>query len=490
GTFGTLSPLPSLPERLVARLEEHRFPVVTRLVWRNTDLDLSSIDALVASLAAPSPHPLFTRVEQADDFDLLRIFAERPSIRARARGEEAVRLLWDVCQVPDYRKLLLLDHATLLEALFVMLVDRGRLDLGWVEQQVDRIDRVEGEIDELTARLAAVRVWTYISHQRAWLEGSLEERTREVEDRLGDALHERLVERFVERAPRTISIPRAQAPGAKGQFFAQIGGMLEDLRRAEERERERWVERIIAAPHDAFAVDDEGVIRLGSEAIGRLVGGRDILSPGATVSVDAAIGAGARVRIERRLTAFARDFVSELLSEVTSHEAEGLVRGVLWQLERGLGTLDVDRARTELAALGDEERRALESRGVVIGARTVFAPALLAPEPLRQRALLVQLHRGADSPASPPPGAVTMRRDRELPFESYLALGFVPLGPRAVRVDIVERVLARLRELESPFEMPKEIGGILGVKRREMPRVMGALGYQLRGDRWEAKKRR
>ncbi|MDQ3032859.1 MAG: helicase [Myxococcota bacterium] len=492
GTFGTLSPLPVLPERLVARLEEHRFPPITRLVWRSSDLDFTSLDALLASLSARAPDAVFTRVEQADDFDVLRTLSDRARVRERAVDEPAVRLLWDVCQVPDYRKLLLLDHAALLEEIYVMLVDRGRLDPAWAAGQVRRIDSVEGDIDDLTARLAAIRVWTYVSHHRAWVEGDLEQRARDVEDRLGDALHQRLVERFVARAPRTISIPPAAVAARTGAFFDQIGGMLDDVRRAEEHERERWATRIIEAPHDAFAVDDDGVIRHDGEAIAALAPGRDLLTPRTLVTVDPAIGAGARSRIERRLAAFGRDLVAELLAPVASHAAEGLVRGILWQLERGLGTLDVESAHAELAALADEDRRALEARGIVIGERTVYARALLASEPLRLRALLVRLHRSTSQVASEPRvpfrSAVTILRARDVPDESYLAIGFLPLGPRAVRVDLVERALAKLRELEPPFELPQEIGRWLGVKTSELAHVLAPLGYRRRGDRWHAVK--
>jgi ATP-dependent RNA helicase SUPV3L1/SUV3 len=284
-----------------------------------------------------------------------------------------------------------------------------------------------------------------------------------------------------------MSIPRAASGGG---FFAQIGGMLEDARRAEERERERWAERIIEAPHSSFAVDDEGAVLHEDTAVGKLVAGRDLRNPRVLATIDSAIGAGARSRIERRLAAFGRDLVSELLAPVASDGVEGLVRGVLWQLEQGLGTLDVERARAELAALREEDRDALEARGISLGRRTVHARALLALEPLRLRALLVRVHRNAMEPRVPPRGAVTMMRVREVPFESYLAIGFLPLGPRAIRVDIAERVLTRLQEFDVPFEMPPEIGRWLGIKKAELPKVLGALGCLLKEGRWHVMRAR
>jgi ATP-dependent RNA helicase SUPV3L1/SUV3 len=483
GTFGTVSPLPAMNERLVRRIEEHRFPPVTRLVWRSAELDFESIDALLASLATAPPHPVFARIEQADDFDALRALAERPRVRERARGEASVGLLWEVCQIPDYRKLLLLRHVQLLEEIFLALHDEGRLETGWVDAQIRRIDQLDGEIDTLVARLAAIRVWTYVTHRAGWTEPGLEERAREVEDRLGDALHERLVERFVGHGERV----RVEVGGPRttGHPFAQLGALLEDRRRAEADARERSVARIVDAPHEAFEVDDDGVVRVRGSRVGKLVAGRELAAPGTLVALDEEVGAGARSRIERRLAAFAKDLVSELLAPLRIPGAAGLVRGILYQLEQGLGTADAQRAHAELAALDPEARQVLAAAGIEVGRRTVHARALLTPEALRLRALLVRVHRRSDEPRPPPRGGVTVARSRDVPPEAYLAAGFVALGPRAVRVDMVERASSRLATLEAPFEVPPEIGRWLGVRQAELPRVLAALGYRVRDGRCE-----
>jgi len=490
GTFGTLSPLPPLAPSLVARLEEHRYPAAKRLVWRNSELAFDSVDALLGSLAAPVPAAHFSRVEQADDFDLLRMLEARPRVRERARDEATVRLLWEICQVPDYRKLMLLDHAALLEELFVTIVDRGELDAGFVASRIDQLDRVDGEIEDLVAYLASIRVWTYVCHRRDWIgaaTGGLESRAGAVEDRLGDALHQRLVERFVARtARRPTSAARPIETGRSGRFFEAIGGMIEDTRRAAARERERQVEAIVGAPHDSFSLDGDGRISFEGRVVGRLTGGRELLAPGAVVDAGAADDAGARARIERRLAAYARDVVADLLAPIESRRAQGLVRGVLWLLEQGLGTFEVARAEAELAALEEGDRRALADRGVVIGARTVFARGLLSADALAGRALLVRLHSGVPLPDVAESPAPSFRRDRSVPADVYLAIGHLALGPRAIRVDVVEKALARLRACEAPFKLPPAIGGLLGVKAAEVPRVMRALGYEdVGGHRWQ-----
>ncbi len=483
GTFGTLSPLAPMSERLWRRIEEHRYPPIARLVWRAADLDLSSVDALIASLSVAPPHPRFVRVERADDTDALRALAERPPVRERAAREEGVRLLWEVCQIPDYRKLLLLRHAALVEAIFVALFDHGRLDPEWVEAEVRRLDRVDGELDTLTARLAAVRVWTYVSHRAGWVDPSFQERARAVEDRLGDALHERLVERFAPHGERTTVEVSARA--AEGSPFARLGAMLEDARREEDRARDREVDRLVEAPHEAFALDDEGRVLHRGRTIARLAAGRELLGPRLVLELPEEIGAGARARIERRLGAFVRDHVAELLAPLSLSTDSGPIRGLLYQLEQGLGTIDARSAAAQLEALSEDDRRALSSAGIELGRRTVYARALLAPAALRRRALLVRVHRGADEPRPPEGGGVAITRLREVAPEDYLAAGFVALGPRAVRVDLVERALARLAALSAPFALPPEVGRWLGVRASELPRVLAGLGYRQKGEGWE-----
>lgn len=483
GTFGTLDPASKLRDVTSRRIEQHRFDAVRRLVWRNADLDCSSVDRMIASLTAQPPSDHFIRIEQADDFDALRELARRPRVRDRAHSEERLRLLWDVCQIPDYRKLLLLRHVERLEEIYVQLVDRGHLDPDWIASHVQRIDRSDGEVDTLTARLAAIRVWTYVSHRTGWLEDAAEwqERTRQIEDRLGDALHERLVERFVERGRRARRAEIAQAISTpSGGPFAQLGALLARERRTEQQSRNAWLDALIDAPHEALELTHDGTIVHAGRVVGRIVKGRDLTSPNARPELPDEIGAGARSRVERRLAAFARDVARELLAPISDVESgSSAVRGLLYQLERGLGTVGRREAHDQLSALVDEDLAALRACGIELGRRAVFSRPMLSPKALRTRAVLARAHWADLGLRAPAPGSRSVRRRRPLGPEPYLAMGFVPVGARAVRVDVLEQVL---REFDVPAESegfvnPKEIASRLGIAERDLPRLLGFLGY-------------
>jgi ATP-dependent RNA helicase SUPV3L1/SUV3 len=201
GSFGTLNTLPELHPRVVSAIESHRFPAVRSLIWRNAALDFASPEALLDSLSRAPQHNAFVRVERADDFDALKDLSHVPAIRDVATDKARVELLWQVCQIPDFRKGLFGQHVTLLRETFLQLTEGdGKLDQDWLARQVSPLDDVAGDIHTLMDRLAAIRIWTYISHRSSWLHDAeqWQERTRHIEDALGDALHERLVVGFVD----------------------------------------------------------------------------------------------------------------------------------------------------------------------------------------------------------------------------------------------------------------------------------------------------
>ena len=202
GTFGTTGDIEGLDEEVIEAVENHSFPPLKMLRWRNTDLNFQSPAALLRSLEQRPPRPDLIRVREGCDHLALTTLARDPEITARATDRETVDLLWQVCRIPDFRKVLSDAHTRLLGQIYRHLsTPRGRLPVDWVADHVARLDRYDGEIDALVTRISHIRTWTYISHRPNWLAcgGHWQERTRAIEDRLSDALHERLTQRFVDR---------------------------------------------------------------------------------------------------------------------------------------------------------------------------------------------------------------------------------------------------------------------------------------------------
>ncbi len=370
GTFGTTAGASPMDEELTAAVEAHRFAPVALAQWRNSDLDFASLGALLDSLGAPPSGPGLKPSPDTLDERTLRLVAEGAGLDRGASDRGALIRLWEVCQIPDFRKTTLDDHVRLARALFEFLgARRGRVPEDWMTGLWRGLDRTEGEIDALSARLAGVRTLAYIAHRSDWLDDPAHwrEAARHLEDRLSDALHERLMARFIDA--RTSALLRGlgrpdellagvSADGAvsveghvvgrlEGLAFeaAPVSGLLarKALRAAVERavapQVAQRLGRLTAEGDEAFALMPDGLILWRGEAVARLSGG-DIFDP--KVRLQGELGPPeVRSRAALRLEAFVaaeagRCFptLKALGAAVAEGEVRGLARGVAWRSSR------------------------------------------------------------------------------------------------------------------------------------------------------------
>lgn len=457
GTFSAVSPL-ALPRELIDAIEQHRFAPVRRVQWRSTALSFDSLEALTDSLRAPTPLRCVARAKGADDEAALASLALRPEVRERLTDPSRVRLLWEVCTVPDFRKLLFEAHVEELSELFIELADRGTLRDAWMAARVATVADEDADVDALVSRIAAIRTWTYVSHQPGWVEhaSAWQARARDVEDRLSDALHRALVRRFVDQpagakgaspAPRPKQRAKPDEPEVSpGHPFARLRAMRDAMRprvEAPDQALKRRVDELVEAPHERFSLDAKGRILEGGEVLGRLVRGTSITLPGVEIATLEGAGGGGHARVQRRLVAWARDVVHELLAPLRAgRDVSPSMRGVLYRVEQGLGTALRRALRDPIEALTADDRAALEALGVVFGGCLVHAPALLDARSLQTRAVLAAVHHGLARAVDVPEGALTLRAVKEVSREVYAAMGFPVFGGRAVRGDVAERVYA------------------------------------------------
>lgn len=453
GTFGTLSPEPELPPGLVAQLEQHRFPSLRFAYYRNTELDFSSVTALLASLAERPGHPALRAAPDADDLLVLRVLAQKPEVVALCSAPHAVRTLWDVCRIPNYEKRIPEHQAARLLPMFTQLVTTGRLDAAWVDRELTRLDRRDGDIHQLMERMAAVRTFTYASHQSGWLAQAerVRARARDLEDRLGDLLHERLIERFVshERPEARVARSRQRAIDERSPFakLAELE-LYNAAERTRARDQQAWVERLVEVQFEDLVVDAHGEIRFEGARVARLIAGPVLLRPEVKLLLPAWVAPGSRDRIQRRFLAYQRDLVNHLLLPL-KHEPERAlsppVRGLLYQLERGLGTVPRRQALAQLSALSPEERAALSAQDVVLGHFSLFSRGLLTPDRMTLRLALCRVFDGE--------GHIPQELDGSEPYwplrralnpALLFSLGFVALPPVALRCDVAEALRERL----------------------------------------------
>lgn len=501
GTFALLRSNPPLDDEVVRAIESHSFEPVSQVVWRSSNLDFGSIQDLEASLRArPRRSNRIRMLEQADDFDAFSQLCRLSSVRSRARGAEAVGLLWEVCRIPDFRKLMLESHVQLLAQIYDQLTgDTGRIDESWMRRRIDRLDDVGGDIDALMTRMAFIRTWTYIANHERWVPGAAhwQEVTRSIEDRISDALHQRLTERFVAKtvgtptrpAGRRRAPPKARATGGEAPDpnnpFAALAGLAVGGAEPEIDDALELVQSIVEADHDAFGIDARARISCKDVALGRWRRGQELLHP--ELVVDArGWTAGAKTRLRRRLQAWSIDAVQGVVGGLAPllQSARASLRGLAYRLEQTLGSVATEGVRAELDALTVADKAELAEAGVALGPVAVYLRASLSPENLAVRHALCWAWTKRPSAEAvvrdQPSWAIPDGFDtRALP-----SLGFVAMGVMAVRVDVAERVAAAVAVEASnadPFPSPSFLRRWLNCSPRELTGVVESLGYRSAG---------
>ncbi len=530
GTFGTTADIGPLDPDVVEGIENHRFDPLIHLCWRHTDLNFTSLDALKGSLARRPKRPGLVRAREADDEEALAALSRDPDIVRRCASPALVRLLWDVCQIPDFRKVMSDAHAQLLTQVFGHLAggaeygDGGRLPADWVAHAVDRLDRTDGDIDTLTQRIAHVRTWTYISYHSQWLEDAphWQARTRAIEDKLSDALHERLIQRFVDRRTAVLvgHIHRRQAlsgavsPAGDVHVEGEFVGTLEGFRfipdagsadqtragdvrastriantaalRALRSEMPARIRQLEADDDASFTLGDDCRVSWNGHPIARLVAGQDRLRPRIEADGSDLLEGEFRDRIRRRVAAWLSGHLEtklEPLFRARAANLEGAARGVAFQVVEALGSLPRSHAKDELAALNESDRRALTSLGLRLGRETLYFPRLVKPDAVALRRLLWGLYHGVAMPALPHPGRVSIVLPADWNgngiSELYEAVGYRRLGRMAIRVDIVERFSAQVRQLAEAGEFPvtPDLASTIGCAPAALAGVLADLGY-------------
>ncbi len=517
GTFGTTAEVGPLEPEIVEAVENHRFQALGALYWRNTDLDFRSPELLLRSLDRRPPREGLIRVREADDRMALAQLAREPEVAALATSKTRVRLLWEVCQIPDFRKTLSDAHARLLGQVYVLLAQRGRLPADWIARQLTQHDRTEGDIDTLVARIAHTRTWTYISHRADWLAEPLawQERARAIEDRLSDALHERLTQRFVDR--RHAMLARrlkdggelAASIGAQGEVLVegQSVGRLEGFRfvpdasagREEQRRLAATARRALASRMPAlvgacansedaeFALLPTAEIAWRGAAVARLTGGDSPLNPGVEILAGDLVEGPARERLRRRLAAWLGRWLAAKLAplwRLRQAPLTGAARGLVFQLSEALGLLPLAGATAQIGALARSDRTRLARMGVRIGTESIWVPALAESGAAALSALLWSTHHRRPPTALPAGRPLSFVLHEGAEPGLCAAIGYRALGPLGIRADALERFAKAARDLsaQGSFAATEHLRALVDCDAPALDRLIVALGYRRQRD--------
>jgi ATP-dependent RNA helicase SUPV3L1/SUV3 len=537
GTFGTTGRCAPFEPELVNALQNHTFESVKVLQWRNSKLDFSSLGALQVSLALTPTHESLTRAPIAEDLRVLDHAARDADVREMAHGAAAVERLWDACQIPDYRKIAPAAHAELVTTLFDFLMRKGRIPDAWFAAQVEQADRVDGDIDTLSGRIAQIRTWTFVANRPDWLADPEHWQgiTREVENKLSDALHERLTERFVDRRTSVLmrrlrentvlstEIGKTGEVTVEGHVIGRLDGftfapdaaeagsdakaLQATAHKALAGEIDARAEKLSAAPDDQFVLTSDGTIRWTGDAVAKLVAADDALHPRIRILSDERLTGASREAVQTRLDLWLKTHIEKLLGPLfelaKAEDVTGIARGIAFQLIEALGVLERSKIAAEMKDLDQPSRASLRKYGVRFGAYHIYLPALLKPAARALASLLwaqkqdnvdMSALSGAQHLAGS--GRTSFPVDKSLPRDAYRVLGYRQCGERAVRVDILERLADLIRPAlswreTSPGEKPagafdgrgfvvtQAMTSLTGSAGEDFASILRALGYRM-----------
>ncbi|HEY8594652.1 MAG TPA: helicase-related protein [Devosiaceae bacterium] len=537
GTFGVTAGVDPFEPELIEQLEGHDFEAIKVLQWRNRQLDFTSVEGLRRSLDATPDHRNLTRVPTATD-QIALDFVMRGPAADLAHGRTAVELLWECCQIPDYRDISPAQHGEIVTRIFTDLSRHGVIDTDWIAEQVRFCDNATGDIDTLSNRIRQTRTWTFVANRKNWLEDPnlWRDKTREIEDRLSDALHERLTQRFVDRRTsvliRHLRDRRMVSPeiNDKGEVFVEnhligtISGFRFSLARSEEGADAKSLrgaaatviapailkraEKLAGAPNEEIVLATDGLVRWRGEVVAELAEGNDVLQPRVIVLADESLTGPELERVQDRLSLWLRHAINTQLEHVMTlfepPELEGAARGIAFQLAENLGILPRAQVADEVKGLDQDVRAKMRKLGVKFGAYHIYVPQALKPAPRELALILWALKHGgvrqpgvADLPHVVLSGRTSFEIDPSIDKHLYEVAGFRVMGHRAVRVDILERLADIIRPLVSydaarpvgdapvgaaegnGFRVTVEMTSLLGCAGDDFNSILKALGYRL-----------
>lgn len=529
GTFGVTGPVNEFEPEVVEAIEHHEFESLEALCWRNTDLDFASPRKLLASLEHGSGRPQLIKGWPADDVQALDKLMQREDILVRAHHEEKVRLLWDVCQIPDFRKILSESHQDLLAQIYLHLTGESQIiPEDWAATQIMRLDKTDGDVDTLMSRIAHIRTWTYIAYRPDWLKRPQywQDLSRAIEDKLSDALHEGLLRRFVDR--RSAVLIKGKNKGVDGQS-SLLGGVRGDgsvvveghpvgqlegfrfipdtavngpdrklimtvARQILKPELERRLKMILTAQPKQFSLKDDGLIYfqpdptnpLPGQPLATLKKGTTLLQPELDLLNVDLLEQQDRTAVSEHVGNWLKSHIYTVLEPlfllVTDETLPQSARGIAYQLFEGNGIIPRGQVEDLIQTLDQEGRQALRNKKVKLGPLLIFLPDLNKPAAVRLRALLWSLYNGQPLPAPVPrDGAMSVVVDpAAINPDFYKAIGYPVYGTRAIRIDMLDRVINSVYDSakDGKFQAQHAQAEWMGCPIADLYGVLEAMGHR------------
>ena len=478
GSFGVTAKCDEFSPNIINSIENHIFPSINRMIWRNSDLDFSSLKSLLRSLSQMPDKPYLIMSPEADDEKLLKAISKKEFIINKLNSEKELKLLWEICSIPDYSKNFDDSHAELLEQIYLFLLDKEEIPENWVNKQLDKLNNIKGELDLLGTRLANVRTWNYISNQKGWVNSrsELANRARYIENRLSDSLHEGLIERFVDykmaKFSRNLgvenelnsSISIDNSVLVEGHFIGRLEGfrfinevsnnpedkkeVLKIVRRTLNKELKKRVEAFQRCQDSELSFDKEMNIFWKNNLLAKLIKGSSVTNPKIFLVNFILLDDLDKKNIKKRLSQFLRKTIADFLyplNSLYSKFKEGIISGIVYQLNESLGAINLSKDKKFTNQLSANDKISLLNSGIKIGELFIWVPELFKNKQREFFWNLKQIFHEIENRTAYPDNKSIISK-RSAPKVILYSSEFILIGENFYNVKLIERIIKKIKE--------------------------------------------
>tara|TARA_E500000178_G_scaffold14709_1_gene14250 strand:+ start:1112 stop:3664 length:2553 start_codon:yes stop_codon:yes gene_type:complete len=526
GTFGVINDELKFDKEIIQMVENHEFNSLSHIWWRNSNLDFSSIKNLLLSLDQKSDNNFLRKKGNALDFLCLTQLSKLDLVIQNKDNKFLNMLLWDVCQIPDFGNIFSDRHIKLLEQLYLILIN-GKIENDWINAQITSLSRLEGEIDTLLNRLSNIRTWTYITNKSSWIKDPdlWQHKTKIIENKLSDELHERLTKRFVDKKIAILAkkmneklnleaiikfdgkvVVEGQDVGylKNFDFIPEISSnehssrILSAARKALPKELEKRVTEFINSSDDALKIDNQGNILWMESSIGRLLKGDDIYNPKVILKSLDMLTNDQISKIQKKCEKSISEIINKILSDCLKLknlkmiedsksdievELSSKVKAINFHVYEGIGCAFIKNIPFQIKKIEDSDRLAIAKLGIRLGVDLIYLPVVLKPKVIKLKGILWSIYNDQFCLENlPEDGRVNCQINHSINKDFYSFIGYIPCGKIGLRLDIYERLSALIRnEAKKPkFTITESMLSIAGATKEDLKNfIVKTLKYNL-----------
>ena len=516
GTFGVTGECKQLSFDEIEKLEKHELNKIDMLYWRNSKIDFDSLDKLVSSLEKNTDSKFLKKINECEDERVLKFLTKNDVDLKKKLHKEIVKIFWDCCQIPDFSKRNYGNHIEVVKKVFDFLISKaGTVTNDYMKKQLENLDKYDGNIDTIANRISHIRTWSYVANKKNWVNNSdyWIERTKYIEDKLSDKLHEELTKSFVDKRISVLSrslkqdiilateIKNENEVVIDGQYIGQLKGLkleldlksgslktdIKSLRKAARQaispELMKRVNKIIKT--ETFSIDDNHRIHWMENPIAYLTKGKSYLNPKLEIIADEAMTLESKEtlkeNLEKKLYSIISTELSDLVNLSKSNLKNNYARALCYQLFENNGVIKREKVNETIKNITKEDRLILRKAGIKIGRYHIFLPRMLKPAAVDLRIKLWKLYYNEDKKNIIPKSGLNFLKNETNKNNKFLLIcGFENFNKFYVRVDILERLFLKIIDntKDGAFKIDSDMINLIGCSKENFYKLLDLMQYK------------